>query len=328
MRLRCTGYDLLIAAMMLGILVAQTPSIAEALEIRVRDDVTVKGGTVTLRDIAAFAPPTDSRVESLARLEVSSAPAPGNMVTLSRNFLNYKVGPAIAAAGQDIKLESPENLIVRRTATIIGAEQLENIFKDHVRARSAWNPETIVFEKVDVPESIALPEGKVRWEVLERGNERFVGHVALNVNFFVDDRQVRNLSLNGKVTVKQEVVKASRRIKPGQIISSEDVHLVLEQSSQMQKETLTAEEDAVGKRAVRSIQAGQSVTARMIENPPVIKKGARVLIVAANRMIRVSAGGKAVEDGYMGEEVRVVNLSSGKEVHATVKGPGIVEVVF
>jgi len=328
MRLERKGYDIIGAVMMLLIAVVQTASIAEALEIRVHDDVTVKGGTVTLRDIATFAPPTDSRVESLARMEVSSAPAPGNIVTLSRNFLNYKVGPAIAAGGEDIRLETPESLRIRRTANIIRAEQLERIFKDHVRARSAWNPEAIIFEKVDVPESIALPEGKVRWEVLERGNERFVGHVALTVNFFVDDRQVRNLALNGKVSVKQEVVKASRKIKPGQIISSEDVHLVREQSSQMQKETLTVEEDAVGKKAVRSIQAGQSITARMIDNPPVIKKGARVLIVAANRSIHVSAGGKAVEDGYIGEEVRVVNLSSGKEVHATVKGPGIVEVVF
>jgi flagella basal body P-ring formation protein FlgA len=314
--------------MMLLILLVAGASIAEALEIRIRDDVTVSGGTVTLQDIAAFAPRSDSRVESLARIEVSASPAPGNTVNLSRNFLNYKIGSAVAARGEDIRLEVPENLRIRRTANIIPAERLERIFKDHVLTHAAWGPEKIVFEKVDVPESVALPEGRVRWEILERGNDRYLGHVALTANFFVDGRQVRNVPLSGKVTVKQEVVKASRKIRPGQIVSSEDVHLAQEQSSQMQRNILTVAEDAVGKKAVRSIQAGQPIAAQMLDDPPVIKKGTRVLIIAGNPMMRVSAGGKAVEDGRLGEEVRVVNLSSGKEIHATVKGPGVVEVAF
>jgi flagella basal body P-ring formation protein FlgA len=322
------GSDILLGSMMLLILLLATASIAEALEIRIRDDVTVRGETVTLQDIAAFAPQSDSRAESLARIEVSASPAPGNTVNLSRNFLSYKIGPAVAAKGEDISLEIPENLRIRRTANIIPADQLERIFKDHVRTHSAWDPQKIVFERVDVPESVALPEGRVRWEILERGNDRYLGHVALIANFFVDGRQIRNVPLSGKVTVKQEVVKASRKIRPGQFISSDDVQLAHEQSSQMQRDTLTVPEEAVGKKAVRSIQAGQPITAQMLENPPVIKKGTRVLIIAGNQMIRVSAGGKAVEDGHLGEEVRVMNLSSGKEIYATVKGPGVVEVAF
>lgn len=328
MRSRGRGSDILLGSMLLLILLLTGASPAEALEIKIRDDVTVKGGTVTLQDIATFAPHSDSRVESLSRIEVSSAPAPGNTVNLSRNFLNYKIVPAVAAKGDDIRLDIPDTLKIQRTANILKAEQLERIFKDHVLTHAAWDTEKIVFEKVDVPESVALPEGKVRWETLEKGNDRYVGHVALTVNFFVDGRQVRNVPLSGKVTVKQEVVKASRKIRPGQIISNDDVQLEHEQSSQMQRDTLTDPEEAVGKKAVRSIQAGRPITAQMLENPPAVKKGTRVLIIAGNQMIRVSASGKAVEDGQLGEEVRVMNLSSGKEIHATVKGPGVVEVAF
>jgi flagella basal body P-ring formation protein FlgA len=35
-----------------------------------------------------------------------------------------------------------------------------------------------------------------------------------------------------------------------------------------------------------------------------------------------------MEDGRVGEEVKVMNMGSGKEVFATVKGPGLVEVAF
>lgn len=319
---------ILLASMWLLIHFTVAPCAAAGLEIKIRDDVTVKGGNLTLRDIATFTPGSDSRVDDLSRIEVASAPSPGNVVNLNRSFLQYKIGAAVAGRGEDIRLEIPSTITIRRTANIITADQLERMFKDHVRTHAAWDPEKIVFEKVDVPESVSLPEGKVRWEISDRGNDRYLGNVALSVNFFVDGKQVRNISISGRITVRQAVVKAARKIGPGQIVSREDVHLLQEQSSHLQRDVLTAEEEAIGKKAVRSIQAGQPISAQMLENPPVVKKGNRVMIVAGNEMIRVSTSGKVVEDGRVGEEVRVVNLSSGREIYATVKGPGVVEVAF
>jgi flagella basal body P-ring formation protein FlgA len=300
----------------------------EGLEVKVREDVTVRGGTVTLGHIATFTPESDSRVDGLSRIEVASAPSPGNAVSLNRSFLQYKIGAAVSGKGDDIRLEIPPAVSVRRSASIVSSEQLERIFKEHVRTHSAWDPEKMEFEKMDVPESVALPEGKVRWEIWDRGSDRYLGHVALTINFFVDGKQVRNVPVSGKVTLRQAVVRAARKIGSGQVVSREDVQLVHEQSVQLQRDVLTVLEDAIGKKAVRSIQAGQPIGAQMLEDPPVVKKGNRVLIVAANDLIRVSTSGKAVEDGRMGEEVRVVNLSSGKEIYATVTGPGTVEVSF
>lgn len=319
---------LLLASTVLLIHFTASAWAAGGLGIKIRDDITVKGGTVILRDIAAFTPPTDPRVDDLSRVEVASAPSPGNMINLNRSFLQYKIGAAVSARGEDIRLEIPDSVSIRRTAAIIPADELERIFKEHVRTHAAWDPQKIVFEKVDVPESVALPEGKVRWEILDRGSDRYLGNVALAVHFYVDGKQVRNVPLSGRVTVTQEVVKAVRKIGPGQILSREDVHLLKEQGSHLQRDVLTDPEEAVGKKAVRSIQAGQPISAQMLEDPPVVKKGNRVQIVARSEMILVSTVGRAVEDGRMGEEVRVVNLSSGREIHATVKGAGLVEVAF
>ncbi|MBW1863855.1 MAG: flagella basal body P-ring formation protein FlgA [Deltaproteobacteria bacterium] len=59
-----------------------------------------------------------------------------------------------------------------------------------------------------------------------------------------------------------------------------------------------------------------------------MRKGKRVLIKAENGLIRVTTLGKTLEDGRAGDEVRVINISSGKEIFATVKGPGLVLVSF
>ena len=86
--------------------------------------------------------------------------------------------------------------------------------------------------------------------------------------------------------------------------------------------------DVVGKRSVRNIQAGQVITNSMIENPPMIKKGNRVLIRAESPEILITTQGKVLEDGCFGDQVRVENISSGKEIFAVVSGPGLVEINF
>lgn len=42
--------------------------------------------------------------------------------------------------------------------------------------------------------------------------------------------------------------------------------------------------------------------------------------------MRLSANGKAITDAHLGQEVRVVNLSSNKTIVAVATGDGIVEV--
>ena len=311
----------------LGFLLPVWVSPAAALDIKVKDQATVSGGTICLGDIAAFVPGTDPRVDMLSRIDVASAPSPGNGVNLNRSFLSYKIG-SVLTGQEDIRLEIPATVAVQRTAQTIPRAQLERIFRDHVRSRVPWPPEKVVFEKVEVPDGVALPEGKAHWEIWERGSDRYLGHVALTINFFVDGKQIRNVPVSGRITLRQAILKAARKINPGQVLGKDDVHLVTEQNATLSREVLTDPEDAVGKKAVRSIQAGQPITSQMVEDPPVVKKGSRVLVRARNDLISVTTHGKAMEDGRVGDGVRVMNLSSGKEIFATVKGPSQVEVTF
>ena len=59
-----------------------------------------------------------------------------------------------------------------------------------------------------------------------------------------------------------------------------------------------------------------------------VKKGKRVIIKAMNQSMQLSTLGKVLEDGKAGDQVKVMNISSGREILATVEGPGIVQVFF
>ena len=112
-------------------------SVSHALEIKIRDRATVRGDKIYLGEISSFDPADDGRIKHLSGIEVSSAPFPGNVIQLSRRFLNYKIGSAIPDK-EGISLSVPGNLVVERTAQVISARQLEDIFKEHVIAGSPW----------------------------------------------------------------------------------------------------------------------------------------------------------------------------------------------
>ena len=296
-----------------------------ALEIRVKEEATVNSDMICLGDIASFSPDNDPRVPRLSKIDVASAPSPGNVVRLNRRFLNYKIGSAIMGK-DDIRLKVPGSLVVKRTAQFISSGQLEDIFKEHVRSHSPWPSEKMVFERISTPGTIAMPAGNLHWDVREKGNPQYPGNIALTIDLRVNGKLIRKVPVSGKISIRQEVIKAVKKIRKGELISRDELVLVRESSSHLRKDVLTSLDDVLGKRSVRNIQAGQFITSNMIDDPPLVKKGKRVVIKAQNELITATTLGKVMEDGRAGDQVRVINISSGKEILATVRGPGLVEV--
>jgi flagella basal body P-ring formation protein FlgA len=77
------------------------------------------------------------------------------------------------------------------------------------------------------------------------------------------------------------------------------------------------------------LQASLAVVPAKAEKPSdevVIKAKARVTITAKIGDLKVTAGGLAVENGKVGQSIRVENLDSKKVVTGVVTGPGAVEI--
>jgi flagella basal body P-ring formation protein FlgA len=300
----------------------------QPLEIRIVESATVHGDSVTLGEIASFEPSRDPRVPSLRSFEVASAPSPGNAYEFNRQFLDYKVGTALAEHGDEITLRTPAVLVVKRTAQVITSGRMEGIFRDYLMKNAPWPENEMSIESIRVPGDIALPEGSLHWEIRENGNADFLGNISATLSFFVDGRQIRRVPLSARISLTRDVLQAVRRIQRGDLITEDKVSIVRESTMRRQGEALTDMEDAVGKRATRSIRVGCTLNASMVEDPPVVTKGSPVTIIAENNLVRITTLGEALEDGRKGERIKVRNLGSGKEVFSTVEAPGWVKVLF
>jgi flagella basal body P-ring formation protein FlgA len=305
---------------------------AEGLEVRLMDHVSIQGASLYLGEAASFDPAHDDRVEGLRTIALASSPSPGRTMILSSRYLISALTAAVTDT-TDIRFKVPETMSVHREAQVVGVDKMTEIFKQQVLQNGSWPEQDLHFERVRVGGPVTLPPGDLSWEVKERGHTDYLGDVALVICFMVDGTMVRKVPLSGKVSLERPVVKTTRNIAAGQILDEQDLTVVKERLFDSGKDLFVDKGKAAGKRALRSLDAGQFVERKMIEDPPLVKKGERVRIEARSArgladQIRVTALGRVLQDGRAGEQVKVMNLMSGKEIQGTVTGVGAVAVSF
>jgi flagella basal body P-ring formation protein FlgA len=119
------------------------------------------------------------------------------------------------------------------------------------------------------------------------------------------------------------VAVASVAIARGEIIDADDVEVVLRPKQFVRANFFEDTDILIGSRTKRTISLGMPVTSAMI---CMVCKGDKVTISANQSNLSISTSGIALEDGNMGDVIRVENSSSGKVLRARVSGVESVEV--
>lgn len=123
------------------------------------------------------------------------------------------------------------------------------------------------------------------------------------------------------------VLVARRVIAPNTAIGPDDVGVELRQVAGLTAPGLGDPASAVGRLARRMLTPGTVVTARDLAEPPVLRRGDAVTLIARGERIEVRVEGRALGTAAIGERVSVQNLGSRRIVQARALGPGQAEVV-
>src|SRR6185312_13619120 len=118
------------------------------------------------------------------------------------------------------------------------------------------------------------------------------------------------------------VVVPAHDIPRGQTIS--DADLAYQMVPQAMPGTVMSMSDLDGMEARRYLHAGETVRTDDVRRPIVVTKGSLVTMTFEAPGITLTATGKAMSEGGIGESVTVVNPISFRQVTATVIGAGMV----
>jgi flagella basal body P-ring formation protein FlgA len=119
---------------------------------------------------------------------------------------------------------------------------------------------------------------------------------------------------------------AVRPMAKGAIVSASDIHLMRMNGTSMGRDSLENLADIVGRSLTKDVVEGEMFKASAVVIPPVIAAGTRVTVVFRQNRLEVTATGTAIENGGLGQDIRVRNESSKKIVMGRVIEPGLVMV--
>ncbi|VEB36308.1 flagellar basal body P-ring formation chaperone FlgA [Legionella cherrii] len=131
-----------------------------------------------------------------------------------------------------------------------------------------------------------------------------------------------------KITVLKTIYVAKRALIKGTRISRDDIYETEMDVQKLNHGYYTEKDLLIGQICKINIPPNSPLNPHNIEAAKLINKGERVSIVVNDNNLTVSMDGVAMEEGSLGETIKVRNLSSKKIIEAQISGPKKVNVIL
>lgn len=210
----------------------------------------------------------------------------------------------------------------------IDSERVMGILEDFLKTHLEKQNRSVKVSEIRGFKKIFLPEGVLSWEI--KLPYRFFqgGSIPVTLTFYINGRKAQDVHFQAQVEIYAWVVVAKNYLPKHQLIKESDVHLVYRNITKYPIDVLTEINEVLGKRASLHINSWEVLRKSMVEMPPLVKKGDYVTLLAENEGFRITALGEVKEEGRQGEIVKVLNISSKKEIFGRVLDSQTVQVDF
>ena len=184
----------------------------------------------------------------------------------------------------------------------------------------------VVVTPLQMPQEQILPAGRLTLTPILRGEINQV--VPVVVELSVDGSVVGVVPMTMRVDRYQQVVVTARPIRRLATMTPEDLRIEKRLVSGLPAGPLARVEEAIGFVASREIRGGEILSTKLIQLPTLVKRGEIVTLIVEGDGVVVTARGQAKEEGQHGQLIRVMNLSSKKELYGRVEGERQVKIPF
>ena len=120
------------------------------------------------------------------------------------------------------------------------------------------------------------------------------------------------------------VVVPSRDIARGEVITDSDLTFGTVAGSALMGGTITKLDAVQGMEARRALRSGEVLSANDLRHPVVVTKGQTITMMFEAPGVELTAMGRAMGEGGVGDTVIVQNPASFRMVNAVITGPGTV----
>mgnify|MGYP000629663969 CR=1 FL=1 len=147
-----------------------------------------------------------------------------------------------------------------------------------------------------------------------------------NFSATVASGYTNKFEVKGKFEKIRLVPVLSQNIKKDAMITASDITYTDISEKQISRGYVTKETDLIGKVAARDIMAGKPVLPTLLASEKLILKGAIVTAIYKSDLLQLQNSVTAMEDGRVGETIRLKNTDSNRVIHGRVTAANTVEL--
>lgn len=284
---------------------------------------SVAGPDILLGDIAKIS--GGEAAASLRSVKLGRSPWPGASSTVNA----AQVRMMLKLAGIDpasVSMSDSASTRVTRASQKVSGEDLAAAAKAAVEA--AWQGvERIECDVLRDPADVTVGAGALELSSALTAALR-PGMVSVPVEVRVDGQKERVISVPVRLRAMSQVVVLARAAARGQMLSPEDLTVEERDVAGSTSDLVSDIATAAGLRAKRAAPAGAVLRQSDLEVIPLVHRSGPVIIVASSGRVTVRTGGQALEDGLLGQVVKVRPEYSKESISAKVVGEGRVEIAL
>jgi flagella basal body P-ring formation protein FlgA len=302
---------------------AEAPSISPNLiRVQGRGEAVVTEGHIRLGDIAQIDSPNvrdDEAIIHLKRIAVGTSPKAGETMLLD----GAKVLERLRDEG--VRLDSlrytlPRNISVTRAFREVKVEELERALQAFITK----GDKQLDVKQIVVDKPVKVPTDSLGLEVVALQTTK-PGHIGVDYKSVAGSEEVR-FQMKALADEWRMMPVAARPLAKGSLVAGNDIQLARMNATALAKDSIENLADVIGRSLTKDVGQGEIFKASSVVIPPVVNAGSRVTVLFRLNRLEVTAAGTALENGGLGQDIRVRNDSSKKVVIGRVVEPGLVTV--
>ncbi len=316
-----------IIGLVLPLVVASTMvygGVENGVAINFNSDARVNAREFQLKDVARIRAPGMMK-EELESFTMGFSPAIGEVKRVAGERLASKLR-SIAWLPDTAEISFPDSVFIKRVSQEVSEETFRDLYRDQIRER--LGDQEFEIKDFRVRGLDPYPVGDISFSVQSSRQRKAKGRVSLQVNVSVDNVSHGRVSVSGWVDVYDTVVCSTRNLTRGAILQPGDISLKRLNVSKIPDNYLTRMDLAPGMRLKQNVKSGGYLRESVLENPPLVKKGDNVTLVAFKGEMRIKAIGIASQAGGLGDQILVKNITTGRIVTGRISGRKTVDVFF
>jgi flagellar basal body P-ring formation protein FlgA len=296
------------------------------LQIHLPREVTAQQTTLSLGQISVIRG-ASQWVDVAGRIGLGRISLPGQKIVVDRATILSRLA-ASGIPSDKVLLTGADAVMVSNGQKVIDSNEFVTAGRQALR-EALSNRSLVEMTAVVKPKDLPLLTEPQRLQFEPRVTRTDArGLVTVQIRALADGHEVgvRDVPFRLKFEVRQAVTL--KEIPPGTALNADNIKIEKRTSEQPEPANW---KPPYGLVAIRTLAADQEIRADMLQSPApatVIRRNEAVIMRIQRPGLTITATGQALEDGRVGEPVKVRNVDSSKVIVCKVNADGTVEPVL